>query len=126
MSGINVQLPTVQEEEEPTVEEVELTIPEKIARLRLKITPATVEMYDHFDCNTRNIGRLSDNLWREIVTYAADARGVLSVAQQRRVIGWAQDRAHLIAEKELSGKGRSVQIWNVLDNMGCLAYDMEV
>ena len=93
---------------------------------RPKITPVNIVLYDRDDRNTKNVGALSDGLWQRIIACAAGTEGILSLEQQKKVIHWGEDRADLGTEGELSGKGQSVQIWNVLEKMGCLTYEMKV
>ena len=101
-------------------------IEERDARARPKITPANIVLYDRDDRNSKNVGDLSDGLWQRIIACAAGTEGILSLEQQKKVIHWGEDRADLGTEGELSGKGQSVQIWNVLEKMGCLTYEMKI
>ncbi|OCL14573.1 hypothetical protein AOQ84DRAFT_21349 [Glonium stellatum] len=101
-------------------------IEERDAKARLKITPANIVLYDRDVRNAKNVGNLSDEVWQRIIACAACAEGILSSEQRKRVIRWGEDRTDLGTEGELSGKGQSVQIWNVLEKMGCLTYEMKV
>jgi hypothetical protein len=100
-------------------------IEERDARARPKITSANIVLCGRGDRNTRNVGDLSDGLWQRIIACAAGTEGILSLEQQKKVIHWGEDRADLGTEGELSGKGQSVQIWNVLEKMGCLTYEIK-
>lgn len=63
-------------------------------------------------------------IWKRIFAYASDAHGVLSDGQQDAVISFARDRVNLKSENQLLYKQKSVQIWSVLELVGCLTYDM--
>ncbi|KAF2460561.1 hypothetical protein BDY21DRAFT_167775 [Lineolata rhizophorae] len=71
-------------------------------------------------------GKLPVHIWQRILALSTDPNGVLSKAQQKAVVNWAGNKCTLRTERGLLGKPRSVQIWNVLDNMGCLEYEMKV
>jgi len=57
--------------------------------------------------------------------YAADANGIMSVNQQRQMLGWAMDRNTLARERDNLGLPLAGQVWRVLEGTGCLAYEME-
>ncbi|KAI9688404.1 MAG: hypothetical protein M1822_001353 [Bathelium mastoideum] len=63
-------------------------------------------------------------LWQSILAQAADAGRLLNKEQQASVVRWAQDPATLAEESRMLGKSRSMQIWKVLDGVGCLAYEI--
>ena len=68
---------------------------------------------------------LPESVWTWILTYAADAEGLLSARQRKAVVLWAMDRQSLNEEMGALGKSDSQQVWRVLNGMGCLAYDEE-
>ena len=68
------------------------------------------------------IGPLPVRAWEIVLGTLADPRGVLSEHQRRQVFAWGRDRGTLATEAEGLGKPASVQIWRVLEGMGCLAY----
>ncbi|KAL9097169.1 MAG: hypothetical protein Q9165_000596 [Trypethelium subeluteriae] len=65
-------------------------------------------------------------LWTEVLALASGAEGLLSADQKENVVHWAQQRQTLTDERGLCGKGKSVQIWRVLDGMGCLNYEIRL
>lgn len=69
------------------------------------------------------IGPLPARAWEMLLGTLADPRRVLSEHQRKQVFIWGRDRRTLATEAEGLGKPTSVQIWRVLEGMGCLAYD---
>lgn len=78
----------------------------------------------HLDAYHKYDRELPEFIWKRILAYASDSHGVLSDAQQDAVVSFARDWANLKPENQLLSKQRSVQIWSVLETMGCLTYDM--
>ncbi|KAI5777507.1 hypothetical protein EDC01DRAFT_732399 [Geopyxis carbonaria] len=70
-------------------------------------------------------GNLSEDVWISIIKKTADSNQLLSSDQCLRIVVWAKSRETLEKERELAGKLPSVQIWKVLDGMGCLSYDVD-
>ncbi|KAL9582943.1 MAG: hypothetical protein Q9212_003009 [Teloschistes hypoglaucus] len=68
---------------------------------------------------------LPEEIWARIVGDCLEARRFMSERQQQAVLRWAVDRATLAREMESLGKPESVQIWKVLEGMGCLAYESD-
>ena len=66
---------------------------------------------------------LSEEAWWRIIGSCLGADKVMSKAQQRAVLRWGVDRGTLARETESLGKPESLQMWKVLEGMGCLAYD---
>lgn len=75
------------------------------------------------DAEPEMIGRLPINALVTILTMLCDPHGALSERQVKNVIHWGRDRETLATEAEVLGKPGSVQMWRVLDGMGCLSYD---
>ena len=63
-------------------------------------------------------------IWRRILVEAMGATGLLSPGQQRSVLTYGMDRKSLRKEREALGLKEAVQVWHVLDDMDCLAYEM--
>ncbi|KAI9825399.1 MAG: hypothetical protein M1832_001129 [Thelocarpon impressellum] len=68
-------------------------------------------------------GNLPHGVWHGILALAVDPSGILRGDQQAAVLAWAGDRATLAREAEVVGKPAGVQIWRVLEGVGCLSYD---
>ncbi|KAJ8612478.1 hypothetical protein MRB53_037407 [Persea americana] len=62
-------------------------------------------------------------LWQRILVQSVDKQQILSERQRRNVFEWARDRKKLTAEVKEVGKSDSIQIWKILEGMGCLTYD---
>lgn len=73
----------------------------------------------------RMIGPLPERAWQIVLGMLLDERGVLSESQRRAIFEYGSDRRTLAGETEALGKSRSVQMWMVLESMGCLKYDGE-
>lgn len=69
------------------------------------------------------IGPLPENAWESVIAALADPHNVLSRRQREAVMAWGRDRRTLAVEAEGKGKPDAVQMWKVLDGMGCLAFD---
>lgn len=69
---------------------------------------------------------MHEHLWIRVLSQIGREGGVLSVRQMEAVIKYAGDRDSLRVEMEAMGRAKSVQIWGVLDRMGCLEYEMEM
>ncbi|KAL8728774.1 MAG: hypothetical protein Q9181_005218 [Wetmoreana brouardii] len=67
----------------------------------------------------------SEAAWARIIAYHVSAHRYMSERQQCSVLKWAVDRRTLAREMESLGKPESVQIWKVLEGMGCLAYESD-
>ncbi|KAL8667072.1 MAG: hypothetical protein Q9202_000994 [Teloschistes flavicans] len=68
---------------------------------------------------------LPEEVWAQIMDDCLDAHRFMSERQQQAVLRWAVDRSTLAREMESLGKPESVQIWKVLEGMGCLAYESD-
>lgn len=68
------------------------------------------------------IGAMPEEAWIKILGVLADPAGVLSQDQKFSIVAYAKDRSTLAQEAVSIGKPDSVQIWRVLDAMGCLSY----
>lgn len=68
----------------------------------------------------------TEDIWRQIISHAAGADGILSKRQQLLVTRWAMDRKTLEQEREWLVLKEGNQIWHVLDEVKCLAYDGDV
>ncbi|KAL8699696.1 MAG: hypothetical protein Q9201_005858 [Fulgogasparrea decipioides] len=68
---------------------------------------------------------LSEAAWARIIGYHVGAKRYMNERQQCSVLKWAVDRRTLTREMESLGKPESVQIWKVLEGMGCLAYESD-
>ena len=68
---------------------------------------------------------LPEGAWVKIMGHYLDAGRYLSERQQEAVVRWAIERRTLAREMESLGKPESVQIWKVLEGMGCLAYERD-
>lgn len=64
-----------------------------------------------------------EDVWWRIVGFTMGADGVLSQAQQKAAFQWGVNRNTLATERECRGKREAVQIWKVLNAIGCLAYE---
>lgn len=71
-------------------------------------------------------GGLHPHLWRRVIVQTAIDGGVLSPAQVDNVLAYGEERGTLRIEMEAMGKKESVQLWGILDRMGCLEYEMEL
>ncbi|QDS75144.1 hypothetical protein FKW77_007847 [Venturia effusa] len=69
---------------------------------------------------------MHEHLWIRVLCQIARDGGVLSARQIDAVIKYARDRHTLRIEMETTGRADSVQIWGVLDRMGCLEYEVEM
>jgi hypothetical protein len=69
---------------------------------------------------------LHPHLWNRILLLSASDDEILSTAQRDAVVRYASDRNTLRVELMAMGKADSVQLWGVLDRMGCLEYEMEM
>ncbi|MCJ1311676.1 hypothetical protein MMC25_005349 [Agyrium rufum] len=65
---------------------------------------------------------LSWSIWKDILCLAAGGKGVLDERQVESVLRWGRDRKTLERKRESLGKMESVQMWRVLEGMGCLEY----
>ncbi|KAI4193407.1 MAG: hypothetical protein LQ350_008334 [Teloschistes chrysophthalmus] len=68
---------------------------------------------------------LPEEIWARIIGDCLEAHRFMSERQQRAVLRCAVDRGTLAREMESLGKPESVQIWKVLEGMGCLAYESD-
>ena len=68
------------------------------------------------------IGRLPERAWALVLAQITDPDGVLSSEHVRSAVAYARDRRSLKQEMEWLGKADGVQVWRVLEAMGCLAY----
>lgn len=68
-------------------------------------------------------GGLPEPIWAKIIAMSADPEGLLSDNQLGNMSKWAKAQNTLELERELSGKLKSAQIWRILENTGCLAYE---
>ncbi len=66
------------------------------------------------------------HIWQRVISCAVDPSACLNEEQHMRVMFWGMDRSTLASERETLGKPDSVQIWKVLESMGCLAYDIKI
>ncbi|KAL9104186.1 MAG: hypothetical protein Q9163_000838 [Psora crenata] len=66
----------------------------------------------------------SEDVWWQILGYAAGANGLLSDGQQKSVLRYAMDRGTMRKERDSLGLKEAAQIWHVLEGMDCLAYEM--
>ena len=71
------------------------------------------------------LGGLNQEIWAHIISQVIDVEDLLSNAQRYAIIAWASDRDTLSREMEALGKPEAMQIWRVLDGMGCLAYQSD-
>ena len=67
-------------------------------------------------------GRLPVRVWRGVLAELADPNCILTAQQVKSAFAYARDRRTLAVEMEYLGKTNSIQIWRVLEAMGCLAY----
>ena len=65
----------------------------------------------------------SRSIWRRIIGHATGANGLLSERQQGLVILRAMDKSTLGKEREYQGQKTSSQIWHLLDDIACHAYE---
>lgn len=68
-------------------------------------------------------GGLPIRAWSIIFAMLADPKGILSERKLRAVVAHGSDRKTLAMETDVLGKPESVQIWKVLEAVGCLIYD---
>lgn len=71
----------------------------------------------------RGLFGVNHQLWARIIGYAAECDGILSFAQQKRIVKYASDQKMLAREMDVAGKPQDQQIWRVLQDMGCLSYE---
>lgn len=69
------------------------------------------------------VGKLPIGAWASTLRMLADPKGVLSERQIEAIVKYGRQKETLLAERELLGKTRGVQIWWVLESMGCLTYE---
>ncbi|KAI9654437.1 MAG: hypothetical protein M1831_005403 [Alyxoria varia] len=91
---------------------------DKISPLKGAITMTGERQYD-------TSGRLPTEACRRIICELADPRRLLSSRQREAVLTYGANRRTLATEAASLGKPDSVQIWRVLEAMGCLFYDEE-
>jgi hypothetical protein len=72
-----------------------------------------------------NPGRLPRSVWSKIILYAVDPNGILDARQRQKMLRYGSDIKTLGVELETLSKGKSHQIWHVLDTTGCLEYEMK-
>lgn len=61
-------------------------------------------------------------VWRKIIAHSIDADGVLSRAQQERIIQYATDWKSIAAELRSQGAEKHQQIWKLLDTVNSFTY----
>ena len=61
-------------------------------------------------------------VWRKIIAHSVDAEGVLSRAQQERIIQYAMDWKSIAAELRSQGAEKHQQIWKLLDTVNSFTY----
>lgn len=61
-------------------------------------------------------------VWRKIIAHSVDADGVLSRAQQERIIQYATDWKSIAAELRSQGAEKHQQIWKLLDTVNSFTY----
>ena len=66
----------------------------------------------------------SEDIWWRILGHAAGANGLLSPAQQRSVLRYGMDKGSLRKERDALGLKEALQIWHILHDVDCLAYEM--
>lgn len=69
-------------------------------------------------------GKLSEDIWVQIITLATDPKDILSAKQRRNVVGWARTSDTLERERELAGKPKPVQVWRLLEGLECLGCEV--
>lgn len=84
-----------------------------IVKAAMHMTQADVEI----------TGRIPVTAWIRILRLLCDPDGVLCQRQVDGITSWARNRRTLAIEADGLGKSDSVQIWRVLEGMGCLSYD---
>lgn len=62
-------------------------------------------------------------LWRRIIAEAVGAEGILSRAQQDRVLEYVTNWGSLEQEMSVSGAAEHQQIWKMLESVGCFEYE---
>lgn len=62
-------------------------------------------------------------VWRKIIAHSVDADGVLSRAQQERIIQYATDWKSIGAELRSQGAEKHQQVWKLLDTVNSFTYD---
>ncbi|KAI9814624.1 MAG: hypothetical protein M1827_003180 [Pycnora praestabilis] len=72
------------------------------------------------------LGGLGWRIWLRILIKIAGADSILTERQQLAILRWALNRNTLTKEREALGKTEGVQIWHVLEGIGCLAYDAAI
>jgi len=129
--GVLVQL-------QPTLQPAQATIstisaPGKTMRrsllseqLQKKRQEALNQMGKRFPYETSSItlGKLPQRIWRQIILLAGDAYPAMSELQWRSVTTYAMDRNTVKSEMGRTHMAESAQIWTVLQEMGCLMYEM--
>jgi hypothetical protein len=63
-----------------------------------------------------------EQIWGIIIRHAADPKFVLDKEQVRRTLEYGSDSHTLAEEMDLRAKGKSHQIWRILESTGCLSY----
>ena len=61
-------------------------------------------------------------VWRKIIAHSVDADGVLSRAQQEKIIQYAMDWKSIAAELRSQGAEKHQQIWKLLDTVNSFTY----
>lgn len=72
-----------------------------------------------------NPGRLPRSVWYKIILYAVDSNRIMDDRQRQKMLRYGSDIKTLALELETLGKGKSHQIWHVLDTTGCLEYEVK-
>ena len=65
-----------------------------------------------------------EDVWSRILGYAVGANGIMSLGQQKSVMGYAIDMNNLKKEREALGMKEAAQKWHILCDMDCLAYEI--
>lgn len=68
-------------------------------------------------------GGMPVSVWIRTLRALCDPEHVLSQRQVDGIVSWARNRRTLATEADGVGKSESVQIWRVLEGMGCLSYE---
>lgn len=74
------------------------------------------------DPKSRMIGPLPMRVWLRVFKFLADPHGVLCQDNVDSIVAYGSDRRTIAYERKLLGKSDSVQVWKVLERIGCLSY----
>lgn len=95
---------------------------DNISASALKRWKTTTQSYQR---DSNSFKQLPEDVLIRLIRFATDTCGVLSDRQQLQVFRYAKDKMNVQEELAILGKEESVQVWTVLDRIGCLTYEFQ-